>query len=134
MIMTGAKASTGPAAPTPSASEPQPHWNTATIAPNATPIVSRFIATPISGTSTLRKATIISRQPRPTMIAMNSGSLEIRTSAKSAAVAVAPPTWTWRSVPASACGTTRSRSSVIRSEVWTDCGEVVGTTRTVPML
>jgi len=46
-------------------------------------MVSRLLSALISGTSTLRKATTRSRKPSTAMIARDSGSLDVRVSAKS---------------------------------------------------
>ena len=52
----------------------------------------RVITAAVSGTRTLRKAIISSRQPSSTITAMNSGSFSVSTPAKSSKIAVIPPT------------------------------------------
>src|SRR5262249_10756075 len=93
-IITGRMASTGPTLPSPSASLPQPHWKMAITTPNEAAAASRFITAAVSGTTTLRNATISSRKARPTMTARNSGSLPAMTWVKSSNIAVCPPTYT----------------------------------------
>ena len=61
----------------------------------------------------------------------NSGSFAVMTEAKSAVIAVDPPTRTWRLVPLSAAGITSVRRREMRSLVRASCGEVVGTTTTM---
>ncbi len=91
-MITGRNASTGPARPSPRRSDPQPHWKNATTTPNEAPAASRFMTAAVAGTSRLRKATSRSTKPRPTMTAMNSGSLALMMAAKSSKIAVLPPT------------------------------------------
>ena len=90
-MMMGRKDSTGPA-PALISEEPQPHWNTATTTPKEAPAASRFITAATTGTSTLRNATISSRQPSRTITPTNSGILALSTVAKSSKIAVRPPT------------------------------------------
>ncbi len=59
----------------PSRLAPQPHWNTATRTPYATPIESTFIAAAFSGTRMDRKTSISSRNEISTTVPMNSGSV-----------------------------------------------------------
>ncbi len=91
-MMTGRKASTGPALPTPSALAPQPSWKTSTTTPKAPPAASRFITAAVAGMSRLRKASMSSRNPSRMITPMNSGSLPVSTPAKSSKIAVIPPT------------------------------------------
>ena len=91
-IITGRNASTGPGLPSPRSFAPQPHWKNTTSTPNAAPAASRFMHAAVAGTTRLRKATRRSRNPRPMMTAMNSGSLLLMTVAKSSKMAVLPPT------------------------------------------
>ncbi len=91
-MITGSSASTGPAFPRPRSSEPHPHWNTATTTPKDAAEASRFITAAVSGTRTLRKASISSRQPSTTITARKIGSLPASRSARSPEVAVVPPT------------------------------------------
>ena len=91
-IITGRKATIGPGLPSPSSFAPQPHWKTTTSTPNEAPAASRFMHAAVAGTTRLRKATSSSRNPRPMMTAMNSGSLPAMTVAKSSKIAVLPPT------------------------------------------
>ena len=51
MRKSGANAMIGPAVLTPKASLSQPHWNTATTAPNVARMLSRKPSTALSGTS-----------------------------------------------------------------------------------
>ena len=71
---------------------PQPHWNTATTAPYAAPIDSKFMMAALSGTSSERKTTISSRNDRAMTAAMNSGSRELSRSLMSMDAAVCPVT------------------------------------------
>ena len=91
-MSTGRNDSMGPAWPRLSTCNPQPYWKTATITPKAAPAASRFIIAATAGTSRLRNASISSRNPSPMMTPMNSGSLPLITVAKSAKIAVTPPT------------------------------------------
>ena len=70
----------------------QPHWNTATITPKAAPMESRFMAAAVSGMTMLRKTAASNRNDSRTTRPMNRGSLEESTLAKSAKMAVLPPT------------------------------------------
>ena len=90
-MMIGRNDSTGPV-PAFSSEAPQPHWKTATTSPKLAPAASRFIAAATSGTTTLRKATMSSRQPSATITPMKSGILAPSTVAKSLKIAVSPPT------------------------------------------
>ena len=132
--MTGRKASTGPARPSPSASDSQPHWKSATTTPNEAPAASRFITAAVAGTRRLRKAMSSSTKPRPMMTPMKSGSLLVMMAAKSSKMAVEPPTRTRRLVPCSAAGITSLRRCLIRSLVCTSWGAVVGITCTIATL
>ena len=104
----------------------QPHWNTATTAPNAAPAERMFITAAISGTTMLRKTAASSRNESSTTTPMNSGSLFDSTEAKSEKIAVWPPISTRAPLPAVARGTTVLRSLVSRSLVDLACGEPVG--------
>ena len=54
--------------------ESQPHWNTATMAPYAAPIETRFNTTAFSGTSRLRNTASSSKKLTIRTAAMNHGS------------------------------------------------------------
>ena len=62
----------------PRSSAPQPHWKIATTTPNDAPMLSRFITTALSGTSTDLKTAISRIAERITTMPMNSGSLPAR--------------------------------------------------------
>jgi len=79
---------------------PQPQLNTAFMMPSAAPTDSRFMTEAMAGISRLRNTAISSRKASTTTTAMNSGSLDDSTCAKSCWVAVAPPTSTVTPVPA----------------------------------
>ena len=90
--ITGRKASIGPVRLTPNTDPSQPHWNTAVRMPNAAAIDSRFITAAFSGTTRLRSTRASNRNDRSTTTPMNNGSLDEMASAKSAKIAVIPPT------------------------------------------
>src|SRR3954451_8304105 len=103
-VTTGRKASTGPACPRPNAPVPQPHWKNAVSTPNDAAAASRFITAAVAGISRLRNATASSKKLSPMMARMNHGSFAFTTAAKSANVAVTPPTYARIVVPRSAAG------------------------------
>jgi hypothetical protein len=127
-MMTGRKASTGPARP--ASGPPQPHWKTATSTPKEAAAATRFITAAVSGTSSERNAKSSSTKPSAMITPTNSGSLPYSTVEKSSNTAVWPPTYARMVLPRSAAGTTSSRRWSIRSEVALSCGEVVGTAST----
>ncbi len=65
-MMTGARLMIGPVDPALTTSLAQPHWKTATVAPNDAPIVSRKPSTPTTGTSSDRNTSTSSTNARPT--------------------------------------------------------------------
>ena len=105
---------------------PQPHWKTATIRPKAAPMLSRFITTALTGTSTERKTAISSSAESSTTTPMKSGSFSAIAVPKSSKIAVMPPTWTWAPVRCSNGGIAWSRMRSSSSVVASLCGEVVG--------
>ena len=90
-MITGTHGSIGPFCDAEQA-RAQPFWNTATVAPSAPPMLSRFITAAWSGITSDRKITNSSNADSTTTIAMNSGSFCASTCEKSIEPAVKPPT------------------------------------------
>ena len=104
----------------------QPCWNTAVRTPKAAPMDSRFITAAVSGMTIERKTIASSRNESKTTSPMKRGSFSPSTWAKSAKIAVNPPTSTVVPVPAINEGRVEVRS---RSSSWVvsrACGELVG--------
>src|SRR5262245_23799419 len=114
----------------PMRSMPQPHWNTATIAPYAAPTDSRFMTAAVSGTSTEWNTSINSRNDSSTTAPMNQGSRAAIWSPMSMYSAVSPPTKAFAPVVPSAAGRTSSRNVVTSDAVCALSGAVVGNTTT----
>ena len=76
--MTGRKAWIGAVRSTPMTPASQPHWKIATTTPKDAPMLSRFMATALSGTSTERNTAMRSNADSATTMPMNSGSLLFR--------------------------------------------------------
>ena len=125
-IITGRKASIGPVWFTWNTEPAHPHWNTATRMPKAAPIDSRFMIAAVRGMTRLRNTMARRQNESSTTRPMKSGSFEVRTFAKSAKIAVVPPTYTVTPVPAVTSGMVVCRISLIRLLVADDWGDVVG--------
>ena len=89
-------------------------------------MLSRFITTAFSGTSTERKTAISSSADSNTTTPMNSGSFSAIALPKSSKIALTPPTCSWAPVRCSIGGITSPRMWSSSSVVASLCGEVVG--------
>src|SRR3954453_20119666 len=126
----GSHTSIGPG-PTPNKDPSQPHWNTATKAPNAAAIERIFMAADMSGMTTLLKTTASISRDSPTITPRNTASFEVTALLKSMKLAVSPPMYTRRPVPAVTPGSVVARNWSTSSVVAADCGEAAGETVSV---
>ncbi|AOW85990.1 hypothetical protein BC342_05040 [Streptomyces olivaceus] len=124
------KLKTGPVVGTPIRSASQPHWKTATTAPNDAATESRKPKAALRGTTIERKTSSNSSRARPTTITANGSSESLRRSETSIAAAVEPVTRTSESVRSARAGVA-ARMSRTSPTVSSARGPALGTTVTI---